>query len=127
MLTRMFPFLDPAQISTDLASRLRALADDCERLSFGRTVPSIILESAPLLTGWAPVLTPGGLHLVGRAVGHPLHGDRMVMTTPLWWADPDGRWARTLSRFYRIGAPADLENVHRLRELAGIDDAGSEA
>ena len=127
MLTRSFPFLDPTHISPDLTSRLHALADDCERLSFGQAVPLTILESAPLLTDWAPVLTPGGLHLVGHAVDHPVHGSRMVMTTPLWWADRDGRWIRTLSRFYRLGSPADLENVHRLRDLAGDDGAGSEA
>jgi hypothetical protein len=27
----------------------------------------------------------------------------------LWAADPDGRWIRTTSRFYRLGEPADAE------------------
>jgi hypothetical protein len=124
MLTHMFPFLDPAHISPDLASRLRALADDCERLTFGQPVPSTVLAKAPLLKGWVPALTPEGLQLIGYAVGHPIHGNRMVMTTSLWWVDPEGGWARTLSRFYRIGAPVDPEDVRRLLELAGID--GSE-
>jgi hypothetical protein len=127
MLTHLFPFLDPTDISDDLASKLRALADDCERLSFDRHVPPAILEEAPLLEDWVPVLAQTGLHLVGYAVGHPVCGNRMVMTTPLWWADPDCRWARTLSRFYRLGPPADPEVVRRHRELVGSDGSEDEA
>ena len=127
MLTHMFPFLDPAHISSDLASRLHVLADDCERLTLGQAVPSTVLEKAPLLKDWVPALTPAGLQLIGCAVGHPVHGNRMIMTTPLWCADPDCRWARTLSRFYRLGPPADPEVARRLRELAGSDGSEDEA
>jgi hypothetical protein len=127
MLTHLFPFLDPDQISSGLASRLRALADDCERLSFDRHVPPAVLEQASLLEDWVPVLTQTGLHLVGYAVGHPVRGNRMVMTPPLWWADPDCRWARTLSRFYRLGPPADPNVARHLRELVGSDGSEDEA
>jgi hypothetical protein len=127
MLTRLFPFLDPTHISFDLAHRLRALADDCEHLKLGRAVPPRLLHRAPLLKDWVPALTPEGLQLIGDAVGHPVHGDRMVMTTPLWWADPDGKWVRTLSRFYRLGPPADPEDVRRMLRLAGIDGSEDEA
>jgi hypothetical protein len=127
MLTRLFRFLDPVHISSDLAARLHALAEDCQRLKFDPRVPQRILQAAPLLDNWAPVLTVEGLHLIGRAGGHPVHGDRMVMTTPLWWADPNGSWVRTPSRFYRLGSPADPEDIRRTRRLAGIHSPEDES
>ena len=74
----------------------------------------ILLQTAPLLDDWVPAMTPVGLQLIGQASGHPLHGDRMVMTSPLWFADPDGGWVRTLSRFYRLGPPADPDEIRRI-------------
>ena len=90
MLTRQFRFLDPARIEPDLARRLRALADDCERLALGRPVSPILLAKAPLLEDWVPTVTPLGVQLVGRVTGHPLQGDRKIATSPVWFADPDG-------------------------------------
>lgn len=115
MLTRFFRFLDPALISPDLAPRLRRLADDCEQLRVHRFVSPWLLQNAPLLENWMPTLTPEGLQLVGRASGHPVHEDRPIMTTQLWWADPEGKWVRSLSRFYRLGPPVDRNDLHRLR------------
>ena len=128
MLTQLFPFLDPVHITPDLARRLRALADDCDRLNLGRAVSPILLQSAPLLEDWVPAVTPEGLRLIGHASGHPIHGDRMVMTTQLWFADPDGNWIRTLSRFYRLGPPADPDDIRRILTsvAAGGDDDGTE-
>ena len=83
MLTRLFPYLDPARISLDLSHRIHVLADDCERLRLDQDVPTKILHRAPLLQDWVPVSTPAGLRLIGRAVGHPAHLDRRVMTSPL--------------------------------------------
>jgi len=61
-----------------------------------------------------------------RATGHPIHGDRRVMTTQVWFADPDGAWIRTLSRFYRLGAPADLDDISRIL-TASHSRAGGDA
>jgi hypothetical protein len=58
MLTQLFPFLDPAHITPDLACRLRALADDCDRLERSGTVPPFLLRSAPLLKDWMLAMTP---------------------------------------------------------------------
>jgi len=127
MLTRSFLFLDPANISLDLSRRLHALGDDCERLRLGRGVPTRLLDKAPLLQDWVPVSTPEGLKLIGYATGHPVHGNRMVMTTPLWWADPDGNWARSLSRFYRLGPPADAKDVRRMFDSRSPDGSEDEA
>jgi hypothetical protein len=111
MLTRFFRFLDPTLISPDLAPRLRRLADDCEQLKAHGIVTPQMLRNAPLLEAWTPALTPEGLHLVGRAFGLPVHGDRTVMTSQLWWADPEGQWMRSLSRFYRLGSPINVDDL----------------
>ena len=113
MLTHMFPFLDPVHIAPDLAPRLRMLANDCDRLRFGRPPPQRIFALAPLMEDWTTVLTPEGVKLVGRVTGHPILGDRNVMTTPLWFADPGCTWVRSLSRFYRLGPIGDSEDVRR--------------
>jgi len=130
MLTNLFPFLDPAHITPDLARRLRALADDCGRLELEPTVSPILLQKAPLLENWVPAVTPGGVQLIGYASGHPVHGDRFVMTTALWFADPDGSWVRTLSRFYRLGPPANADDIRRtltrMMTTGDNDDDGSE-
>jgi len=128
MLTNLFPFLDPAHITPDLARRLRVLAEDCGRLELERTVSPIMLLKAPLLEKWVPAMTPEGVQLIGCASGHPVHGDRIVMTTPLWFADPDGNWVRTLSRFYRLGPPANPDDIRRIltRKVNSNTDAGND-
>lgn len=113
MLTRLFPFLDPTHVTPDLGRRLRDLADDCDRLERGRPVSPVVLQKAPLLEDWVPAITPQGVQLMGHVTRHPLLGDCAAVTTPLWFADPDGRWARSLSRFYRLGPPLDREGLRR--------------
>jgi hypothetical protein len=110
MLTRQFPFLDPTRIEPDLARRLRILADDSERLALGLPVSAILLANAPLLEDWVPMVTPLGVQLVGQVSGHPLHLDRAIVTSPIWFADPDGTWARTLSRYYSLGPPLQRDD-----------------
>jgi hypothetical protein len=75
-------------------------------------------------------MTPVGVRLRGYASGHPIHGNRMVMTTALSWADLDGTWVRSLSRFYRLGRPAHPDGVRRLTSIVtcsgDVNDEGSE-
>jgi hypothetical protein len=106
MLTQLFPFLEPSHATTDLIIRLRALADDAAHLQQVRTVPPALLRAAPLLKSWVPLRRPEGLRLIGQVSDHPLIKGRMIMTSPLWFADPEGKWVRTLSRYYRLGPPA---------------------
>lgn len=49
--------------------------------------------------------------LIGLAEGHPRLGTKLITTSQLFFIDPNGKWARTFSRFYRLEAgaePADL-------------------
>lgn len=126
MLVRLFPFLDPSRIKPDLASRLRLLADDCERLELKLAVSKLELAKAPLLEDWAPIVMPQGLRLVGYAIDHLLVGERPVMTSPLCFADPQGMWVRTLSRFYRLGAPIALKDIRRTLATTGVIKAGED-
>ena len=106
MLTKQFPFLDPAAITIDLAERLHKLADDCAILAQYGTAPRSQLRTAPLLDRYLPVITSQGVRLIGHVSDHPVLGSRQVITSQLWFADPDRQWLRTLSRYYRLGAPA---------------------
>ncbi|HEX7855337.1 MAG TPA: DUF6634 family protein [Sphingobium sp.] len=117
MLTQLFPFLDPIHATPDLIVRLRALADDTARLQQVRSVSPAMLRSAPRLKYWVPVQRPEGLRLIGQVSGHPLIKRPMIMTSPLWFADPEGRWVRTLSRYYRLGPPASSVEADLLLSL----------
>ena len=125
MLTKKFPFLDPSHITPGLTRRLRALADDCDRLGLEYPVSPTLLQSAPLLEEWTPAMTPRGVVLVGLASGHPIHGNRSVISSPVWFADPDGNWVRTLSCFYRLGLPAGPGGVRRTRTSVARSHAGT--
>jgi hypothetical protein len=111
MLTRLFPFLDPMHIDPNPARRPRALADDCHGLELGRPVSPLWLRTAPLLEDWAPEATPQGVRLIGCATGHPLLGDRTVVTPAVWFAHPDCTWVRTLSWFYRLGSTINPNSI----------------
>jgi hypothetical protein len=98
--------LAPDAITPDLTARLRALADDLDRIAQGEAPTAADLAQAPLLVDWRFMLTWAGVGLAGFVAGHPLRGSRHIATSPLWVLDPDLRWGRTLSRFYRLGVPA---------------------
>lgn len=127
MLTELFPFLDPIHATSDLALRLRTLADDTAHLQQKRSVSPALLRSAPRLKYWVPVQRPEGLRLIGQVTGHPLIKGPMIMTSPLWFADPGGNWIRTLSRYYRLGPPANPVEAELLSSLQiTVHDAGDD-
>lgn len=87
-------------------AKSRALADDFARLVAGETPTAADLADAPLLDNWAFVMV-GQTTLVGSVSGHPRMGDRPFMrTSALFAIDPHQCWARTWSRFYRLGRGA---------------------
>jgi hypothetical protein len=98
--------LAPDAITPDLTARLRALAGDLDRIAQGDAPTAADLARAPLLVDWRFMLTWAGAGLVGFVAGHPLLGTKHIATSPLWALDPALRWARTLSRFYKLGVPA---------------------
>ena len=65
------------------------------------------LEAAPLLDLWqAAVAQSTGLPLLwGCVAGHPLLRDGWIHTSPLIALGTDLGWARTRSRWYRLGTP----------------------
>jgi hypothetical protein len=62
------------------------------------------LENAPKIFDWTVELSgDGGAVLVGVVVGHPVIHDGPVTTSRLQCLDIAGGWARTRSRWYRLG------------------------
>jgi hypothetical protein len=123
MLTEVFPFLLPRNIERGLPVLLRSLAADLDGIRHGAAPGANALADAPLIVEWHATLTPVGLRLAGFVAGHPLLGNRPAMTSQVWVADPAGKWVRTLSRFYKLGIPADANSLERLRS-AGRRDGG---
>lgn len=93
------------------AARLEALAADLRRLGEGVAPTAADLASAPLLERWRETdvaLT----RLVGLCSGHPLLPNGPVSTTEVWVLNAADGWARTLSRYYRLGEPAPRRDRH---------------
>jgi hypothetical protein len=121
MLTDTFPFLLPKHVN-DVPVRLRSLADDLERVRDLAAPTADDLAQAPLIVDWRTVLSPLGLRLLGRVIGHPLLGDRTALTSQVWAADSEGQWIRTLSRFYRLGEaspPGGADQIHNPLKIEG--------
>lgn len=102
------PFLNPYTASRlrSEADRLERLAADLRRIADGVGPTPADLEAAPTLHGWSrsEMTLPC---LIGRVIGHPSIPDtHLTKTTDLWTMNPGSGWARTLSRFYRLGEPA---------------------
>lgn len=98
-------FLPGGGDSASTIATLRALADDLERMTMFQ--PNGELEDAPTLNGWSPVLRPVGA-LSGFVEDHPLLGTRHVVTSEVFAMAAERGWARTFSRFYRLGDTAEL-------------------
>lgn len=95
----------------DLA-RLSSLLADMQAIQRGLAPEDMIDGEAPLLDRWVlgRRLVPC---LAGLSTGHPrLVGEhRAICTSDLWLLSEDRYWARTLSRWYRLGRPADLSGL----------------
>lgn len=79
----------------------RALID-LRRLQEGYRPSDEELANGPLLNSWCRL----GDHLVGVVVGHPVVADgHRCITSPVLALAADGTWARTVSRYYRLGRP----------------------
>ncbi|UFS64887.1 ATP-dependent Lon protease [Paracoccus denitrificans] len=66
------------------------------------------LAQAPVLSDWKAAISPGGhVMLWGEVVNHPLLGNVSIHTSQLIAIDPEAGWARTASRWYRLGRSID--------------------
>ncbi|MCG6114073.1 MAG: hypothetical protein MEQ84_02645 [Mesorhizobium sp.] len=85
---------------------LTSLLSDMARVGRGIRVEELARE-APVLDRWAHGQRPASC-LVGVSTGHPgLPGNgRAIVTSDLVLMSEDGSWARTRSRWYRLGRPA---------------------
>jgi hypothetical protein len=76
------------------------------RIKQGKAPTPEELAEAPWLHFWAVVEIWDSHSLFGVVTGHPNRQDgNWVVTSELLWLSPDEKSARTLSRFYRLGAP----------------------
>lgn len=103
------PIKTPFQNIADLENCLADLLRDVHEIHRqGRPRPSS-LNNAPQLEDWShsALLRP---RLVGRVTGHPLLGDQPhIHASQLIVLDAEAGWARTRSRFYRLGSPDKSE------------------
>lgn len=87
--------------------RLKALVADLEAVQSGRS-GTVLPKAAPLLNQW-DFAERAAIYLVGQSNDHPLFPGvgRQIATSDLWLLSTDRRWARTLSRWYRLGEPRE--------------------
>ena len=83
-------------------ARYEALLADLRNIAAGRLPTNPELETAPLLDFWEMDTAPVPI-LVGVVQGHPLLQGPVIRTTDIQVLAPELGWARTLSRFYRLG------------------------
>lgn len=86
--------------------QLQDLVRDLEMIVSGGGPTKELLETAPFLDLWQLEnrIEKG---LAGYAAGHPILGDQYVHTSQVWALSQRGRWARTLTRWYRLGDAID--------------------
>jgi hypothetical protein len=86
----------------------RRLADDLNHLILHGSPTDADLAGAPIIDLWKPAMRAGNA-LIGMVTGHPIIGDgRVTITSDLFAIDEHAGWARTWSRFYRLGRRVDL-------------------
>lgn len=95
----------------------KRLTRDLAEILRGTKPTAAELDAAPLLQRYrfVPRSVPSA---VGYATGHPLLPGGPVKTSQIFVLDPDFRWMRTLSRFYRLGTLLPGEPT---RDLLGDD------
>lgn len=80
------------------------------------------LADAPTLNPWRLELWSDHFRLYGICEDHPEIDDRHVTTSPLLALDADKGWARTRSRWYKVGDNFQTTEPERKSEiLAEVD------
>lgn len=101
-----FPALE-LYMSVDEAVTLEAALVAFDAITVGSAPTTRDLAGAPRLLDWRHCLVPTVERvLIGTSEGHPrLPGRRSIVTSRLLALDARAGWARTASRFYRLGQP----------------------
>lgn len=87
-----------------LHDSLTSLLCDIQDLRTTDMPRSMDLRAAPIIDKWSYGLIPSRC-IIGSVRAHPILGDRArVHTSQLILVDPENGWARTWSRYYRLGA-----------------------
>jgi hypothetical protein len=86
----------------DYLARLERLSSDLEVIGQGGGPSQAQLASAPVLDGYRLAVRPTAC-LVGVCQDHPLIDGPFIYTSDLCAYAPELGWARTLSRYYRLG------------------------
>lgn len=99
------------QLDTEIERVSDLLRDLCHLRDHGLP-PGHILAAAPLLDDWSPAARKVPC-LVGRPHGHPhVSGRKAAVTSPLCFLSLEQGFARTASRFWRLGdAAAEVSDV----------------
>lgn len=97
-----FAFEDPQ--TRLLVRRVHELSDDLKLIAQLRAPSIRDIAAAPLLDDWfiGHRMEPA---LVGTVSGHPVVPDGPAVTSGLYVLDPVAGYARTLSRWWRLGQP----------------------
>lgn len=74
-------------------------------------------RDAPTMDDYLIVLQGQKMNLHGRASGHPRLGTAYIQTSLLIHVTQDQQWARTLSRWYRLGKPRRLDTSQLAPDL----------
>lgn len=99
----MVRFSRPEMIKT--LTKLEALSVDLRLILDGYEPSEHQLDDAPLLNNWRIVPAPFRV-LVGEVTGHPKLADGEIATSQLFMVEDGKTWARTFSRYYRLGTMA---------------------
>ncbi|MDD9739187.1 ATP-dependent Lon protease [Marinovum sp. SP66] len=76
------------------------------------------LENAPILDLWRPLANAhGAVVLWGQVTGHPRITASRIITSRLFALDRQAGWARTYSRWYRLGEPFSEFEANVARDL----------
>lgn len=87
----------------EVVQRLQTMCDDAYAVLAGLPPTEKLLSSAPLLERWEAVPYEA-ISLAGWVTGHPTIRTGPLVSSQVFMLDPYRRWARTLSRFYRLGS-----------------------
>jgi hypothetical protein len=88
----------------EIASRIHRLSQDLMLIDQLRAPSIRDIAAAPLIEDWA-IGRRYEPALIGRVSGHPHIDPGPIVTSGLYFLDPVAGYARTLSRWYRLGTP----------------------